>query len=123
MKSNSFEVYRDPKLGAIFYFSQCDENLTTGVLFLPPHTELTKHNRPLAFENLIQISGKCVMKVFDDNDRVTEYPLSVGDTLRMDRGQWHIHANPHDEASLTIFKIEGDITAIVQAIRESCEKL
>lgn len=118
-----FEVWQDPDTKVIFYFSHSDENLTTGVMVIPPKTELPKHNRPKAFENLVQVSGKCVMKVFDDNDDVTEYTLEVGKDLRMDKGQFHIHSNPFDEPSYTLFKAEGDITEIMKVLRQNFTKL
>ena len=119
MKSKSFEIYQDPITKVIFYFSHSDQNFTTGVMEIPPHAELPKHNRPKAFENLIQISGKCLMKVFVANDEIIEHELSAGDTLRMEKGQFHIHSNPFDEVSLTIFKAEGDITEVMKFIREN----
>lgn len=120
---NAFEVWRDPSTGVVFYFSHSDEAFTTGVMLLPAHSKLPKHNRPLACENLVQVSGKCLMTVFDENDHGTEHVLEVGDALRMKKGQYHIHANPYDEPSHTLFKAEGDITAIVKSVRETFEKV
>ncbi|MCL2038206.1 hypothetical protein FWG95_04390, partial [Candidatus Saccharibacteria bacterium] len=118
-----FEIWQDPQTKVTFYFSHSDENLTTGVMVIPSHTELPKHNRPKAFENLVQVSGKCVMKVFDENENMTERALGVGDTLRMKKGQWHIHSNPYEETSYTLFKAEGDITEIVKVLRENYTKV
>ena len=59
------------------------------------------------------------MSTFDENDIATEHKLGVGDSLSMSKGQFHIHANPHDEPSATLFKAVGDITSIVAAVRKS----
>lgn len=120
---SAFEVWQDPESGVTFYFSHSDEQFTTGVMEIPPHSQLYKHNRPKAFENLVQVSGSCLMTVFDDGEIPTKHPLSHGDTLRMDKGQYHIHANPHDVPSLTLFKAEGDITEIMTTLRENFKRL
>jgi len=120
-----FEVWKDPNTEAIFYFSHSDEVMTTGILFIPPNTELPKHNRPLAYENLVQVSGSCTMTVFEDeNDEVgLNHVLNVGNELRMDKGKHHIHANPNNEPSYTLYKAEGDITAVMEVLRANFEKL
>jgi len=118
---NPFETWKDPATGVEFSFSHSDEDFTTGVMYLPPHSELPKHNRPKAFENLKQIAGKCKMTVFDlDNEECpSEVILAPGNTLRMEKAQFHIHANPYDEKSYTLFKAEGDITEIMKTLREN----
>jgi hypothetical protein len=63
------------------------------------------------------------MKVFDDDGNVVEHTLKVGDKLRMEKGQYHVHSNPFDETSYTLFKAEGDITEIVQALRDNFSRL
>jgi quercetin dioxygenase-like cupin family protein len=113
----AFELWEDPQTRVRFYFSHSDKQFTTGVMVIPPHTELPKHNRPLAVENLVQVSGSCLMKTFDNTETVTDHKLSIGDSLSMPKGQFHIHANPNDEPSATIFKAVGDITAIVAMVR------
>lgn len=118
-----FEVWQDPQTKVIFYFSHSDESLTTGVMVIPPKTELPKHNRPKAFENLVQVSGKCVMRVFDGNEDSAEHTLEVGSTLRMGKAQYHIHSNPFDETSYTLFKAEGDITEVMKVLRENFVRL
>lgn len=118
--SSAFEAWEDPATGTVFYFSHSDENFTTGVMYLPPGAELPKHNRPKAFENLIQLSGTCKMTVFDlEGDSSSEKVLQPGDTLRMEKGQYHIHANPFEEKSYTLFKAEGDITEVMKVLREN----
>lgn len=91
---------------------------------MQPGAELPKHNRPTAFENLMQVSGRCKMVLLSDEgqvqeERVLEHP----DAIRFEKGQWHIHSNPFDEVSVTLFKGEGDITAIVQKVRETFTKV
>lgn len=123
MSQTPFEVWRDPVTKAEFCFSHSDENLTTGVMYLPADVELPKHNRPKAFENLIQISGKCKMIVFSKDGTSFEKILSPGDSLRMEKGQYHIHSNPFDEKSYTLFKAEGDITEVMKVLRESFQRV
>lgn len=123
MTETPFEIWQDPQTKVTFYFSHSDENLTTGVMVIPPKTELPKHNRPKAFENLVQVSGKCVMIVFDESENSTEHTLEVGSTLRMEKGQYHIHSNPFDEISYTLFKAEGDITEVMKVLRENFKRL
>ncbi len=121
---SSFEVWASPDGQARFYFSHSDKKFTTGVLMLQPGAQLPKHNRPLAHENLIQVGGECQMTLMDDAGEIKEeHVLRVGDSLRMNRGQWHIHANPFPNASLTLFKAEGDITAVVNTLRKSFTKI
>ena len=115
----TFEIWEDPQTLVRFYFSHSDSTFTTGVMVIPAHTELPKHNRPLAVENLVQVAGSCTMTTFDDNDVATKHILNVGDNLSMSKGQFHIHANPNDEPSATLFKAVGDITAIVAVVRTS----
>jgi quercetin dioxygenase-like cupin family protein len=119
----AFEIWEDPGTHVRFYFSHSDQQFTTGVMVIPPHTELPKHNRPLAIENLVQISGACLMKVFDENDKPTDHILNVGDNLSMRKGQFHIHANPNDEPSATLFKAVGDITAVVDTLRQNFTRI
>lgn len=118
-----FEVWKDPVTGVEFCFSHSDETLTTGVMYLPPHSELPKHNRPKAFENLVQISGQCKMEVFDDDGGSYEKILKNGDILHMEKGQFHIHSNPFDEKSYTLFKAEGDITEVMAVLRQNFTRI
>lgn len=123
MADTPFEIWQDPQTKVTFYFSHSDENLTTGVMEIPAGAELPKHNRPKAFENLVQVSGKCLMKVFSDNDSFTEHTLEVGDKLHMEKGQYHIHSNPFDKPSYTLFKAEGDITEVMKVLRDNFTRL
>lgn len=118
-----FEIWEDPLTSVRFYFSHSSPEFTTGVMVIPAGKALPKHNRPLAVENLVQVSGKCKMEVFDENGNSTEYILEPGDTLSMPKGQYHIHSNPYKAISYTLFKAVGDITQIVEAVRSTFTKI
>ena len=121
-----FEVYETPDGLAKFSFSHSDQNFTTGVLTLSPGARLPVHNRPGGFENLTQIYGKSEILLFDeqnDSEPVRTLELNVNDTLVMNRGRWHIHANPSDEISITLFKLGGDITEIMANLRASSKEI
>ena len=119
MSDNAITIYETPDKKARFYFSHSDKNVTTGVLVMEPGKALVKHNRPCAIENLTQVYGKCLMTLFDDDNKTKEYELVIGEGVKMPKGQWHIHANPYDEISITIFKADGDIVDIVKHIIET----
>ena len=59
------EIYELPQ-GKIT-ISFCDENLSIGLLELNPNQALAKHNRQAA-EELVQVYGSCVMKLFDRSE-------------------------------------------------------
>ena len=118
-----FEAYIDPQTQVKFIFAHSDEVFTTGVMIMPPNTALPKHNRPLAIENLTQVSGCCEMTIFDELDHEEQVRLEVGMILSMAKGKFHIHSNPYNEPSVTLFKAVGDITAIVEAVRNSFEHI
>lgn len=121
---SAFEVWESPDGQARFYFSHFDKIFTAGVMMLRPGAQLPKHNRPLAVENLVQVGSECQMTLLDDHDEIEEeHVLKTGDTLRMKKGQWHIHANPFPDISLTLFKAEGDITTVMAVLRESFTKI
>jgi quercetin dioxygenase-like cupin family protein len=124
MESEVFEIWEDPAKKFRFCFSHSDNELTTGVLIMQPGAELPKHQRNTAFENLMQIRGRCKMTLLSDSgetqkERILEHPQNI----RFEKGQWHIHANPFDEVSVTLFKAEGDITSIVQTVRETFTRI
>ncbi len=95
-----------------------DENLSVGILAIDPGQELSKHNRP-ALESLFQIKGSCVMKLFDDDGSSREVLLNEGDSIDIPPLTFHIHSNPHHEQSITFWKASGDITEIINNIRNS----
>lgn len=110
----AFEVWDDPSGQVRFCFSHTGTDFTTGVMILQPGAALPKHNRPLAYENLLQLDGGCTMTLLNESgDTEAIHMLNPGDALHMDKGQWHIHANPNAQVSLTLFKADGDITAIL----------
>lgn len=119
MSDMPIEIYETPDGKARFYFSHSDEQFTTGILVIQPGAALPKHNRPLAYENLTQVIGKCRMTLFDNNDNPTDYDLVPGEGIRMEKGQWHIHANPFDEVSATLFKAEGNILDVMKVLKET----
>ncbi len=107
----SFEIYEIPQGNIMIAFS--DENLSVGTLELDPGQKLSKHNRPV-LESLFQIKGKCVIKFDEDNVTMEE-----GDSINIEPEKFHIHSNPFDEPSITFWKATGDITEIINKIREN----
>lgn len=122
---NPIEIYESKDKGVRFYFTHSDEKFTTGVMVIQPKYELPKHNRPLAVENLMQISGICLMKLFSDKDQDDSKMriLTPGEYLEIPKGQYHIHANPYEVESATLFKAEGDITEIMANLRKEFTKI
>jgi quercetin dioxygenase-like cupin family protein len=121
---SAFEVWEDPACQARFCFAHVGSDFTTGVLVLKSDTELPKHHRPLAYEHLLQITGVSLVTLLDEDGNVeSTHELRPGTALRMKKGQWHIHANPFDEESVTQFKAEGDITGIVETMRHKFTKI
>lgn len=98
------------------YLGESNALTSIGYLELNPHTSLTLHNRP-AKENLTQIKGKSVIVIFDEEKGRTHL-LSEGDMLSMLPNTWHIHTNPFNEPSLTQWYFEGDISDIINKIRD-----
>ena len=123
MENNAIEIFESPDKKARFYFSYSSTNLTTGVLVLQPGAVLEKHNRPHAIENLTQVSGMCLMTLFDESDTQNEIKLHVGDGIRMPKGQWHIHSNPFKQISITLFITQGDILEIMKHLKKSNVKI
>jgi quercetin dioxygenase-like cupin family protein len=120
MSKDAFEIWEDPKGVARFHFAHTGKDFTTGVLTLKPDAELPRHNRPNAEENLLQISGVCQITLYsEDGDLQASYKLYPGMHLKMKKGQWHVHANPFEEESVTQFKAEGDIREVVAKMRDT----
>ncbi len=109
----NFETYPLPQGKIMIAFS--DKNLSIGTLHLNPDQSLDKHNRPV-LESLHQLQGKCVMRLFDPDEEIT---LDEGDSIDITPERFHIHSNPSDKPSITLWKASGDITSIIQKIRES----
>jgi quercetin dioxygenase-like cupin family protein len=111
----SFEMHKIPQGKILIAFS--DKNLSIGTLELNPNQESAKHERPV-LESLFQLKGRCLMRLFgEDGDK--EVVLNEGDSLDIPPGNQHIHANPYDEVSLTLWKASGDIIKILDKIREN----
>ncbi|HSW66909.1 MAG TPA: hypothetical protein VLI54_07275 [Bacillota bacterium] len=122
--SDAFEIWEDPSGHARFYFSHTGTDFTTGTLVLLPDSELPRHNRELAFENLVQVAGTCQLSLTNEDGEIeATYDLRPGTSIRMKKGQWHIHANPYEEESVTLFKAVGDITEIVETMRHKYTKV
>jgi len=112
----NFEKYNLTQGNIMIAFS--DKNLSIGTLEINPQQELTKHNRPV-LESLYQIKGKCVIKLFEDDGSEKEVILNEGESIDIPSLQFHIHSNPFDETSITFWKASGDITEIINKIREN----
>lgn len=98
-----------------------DQSQSKGELHLFPLQELDKHNRPVA-EQLQQIKGTCVMKLFNDNKFIKDVKLQEGQKLTIPPNQYHIHSNQTNAASITAWKFRGNITKIIKQIRKSYSK-
>lgn len=85
IEPNGIEIYESKDGAARFYIAYVSKDCSTGIMILKPKAALPKHNRPNAIENLTQISGKCLMKLFDKNDNQTDIELTVGEGVRMPR--------------------------------------
>lgn len=115
-----YELYKLRQGKIVFTYTS--KNLNTGSLYLNPHQELAKHNRPVT-EQLVQFVGTCVMKLFDGDTLVKEVTLHENETLTIPANQFHMHTNPTDDISVTMWKFEGDISEVLQMIRNDNEKL
>lgn len=110
------EIYQLPQ-GKIT-INSCDKNSSIGLLELDPNQALEKHNKPVD-EELVQIQGSCVMRLFNDDKLTKEVILNEGDKLIIPANQFHIHSNSFNEKSLTSWKFEGDIVDVIENIRNS----
>ena len=114
----SFEVYKLPE-GKIM-IAHSDKSMSIGILELNPQQALSKHNRP-ALESLFQIKGSCTIKLFNKDLGIEEVVLNEGDSIDITSGQFHIHSNPNDEPSVTLWKASGDITDVIDNIKKNSE--
>jgi hypothetical protein len=95
-----------------------------GAWFAYNDAKIGQGREALAYENLLQISGRCQVTLLDEAGNVQDtYDLTPGTSIRMEKGQWHIHANPFTEPSITQFKAEGDITEIVDTMRHKFNRM
>lgn len=111
----SFEKYNLPQGNIMIAFS--GKTLSVGTLEINPKQELTKHNRTV-LESLFQLKGKCVMKLFENDGTIKEVILNKGESIDIPPNKFHIHSNPFADTSITFWKASGDITAIINKIRE-----
>ncbi|MCK5491221.1 MAG: hypothetical protein KAI67_05260 [Candidatus Pacebacteria bacterium] len=112
----NFEKYEIEQGNIMIAFS--DENLSIGTLEIKSNQELAKHNRPV-LESLYQLKGKCIIKLFKEDGSVREIVLSEGESIDIPSFQFHVHCNSFEENSITFWKASGDITGIIEKIRES----
>ncbi len=113
------EIYKHDT-GRLF-ISHSDKKLSTGLLLLNPHTEFQKHNRPVQ-EQLVQVFGGCTIKIFE-NGEIKEISLKEGGKLKIRPNQYHIHSNPYNNISITLWKFDGDITEIIRNLRKNLSRL
>lgn len=111
----TFDVVRFAE-GTI-YLGPSDKKRSVGFLLLKPRSSLAKHNRPVE-EWLVQVEGISEIILFDGNREVRRVVLQRGDTLKIPADQYHQHTNPTGEDSLTSWRFDGDIRAIIDAIRK-----
>ncbi len=114
------EIYKLPQ-GKII-ISHSDKQLSIGILHLLPHQALDKHNRPVT-EQLVQVLGISVMKLFDGETFLKEVTVHEGDTLIIPANQYHMHTNQTDDPSITLWKFEGDISEVIQKIKQDNERI
>ena len=114
--NGGFEKYNLAQGNIMIAFS--DKNLSVGTLEIIPNQELAKHNRPVP-ESLLQLKGKCLIKLFEKNGSIKKVVLNEGETINIPPLKFHIHLNPFDENSITFWKASGDITSIIEEIRRS----
>ena len=102
------------------YLGTSDPSRSVGYLELKPHTSLTLHNRP-AIEKLTQIKGVCDMVIYK-NGKGEIVTLNENDSyIIKPAGIYHIHTNPYDSLSLTYWDFDGDVTEIIDAIKDKRE--
>lgn len=114
------EIYELPQ-GKIT-ISFCDETLSIGLLELNPNQTLAKHNRSVD-EELVQIHGSCVMKLFNNDRPAKEIALKEGKKLIIPANQFHVHSNPTKGKSITLWKFQGNITDVIKDIRSGSKKI
>lgn len=112
----TFEKYKIPE--GYIMIAHSDHNLSMGILEIDPNKELSKHNRPV-LESLYQIKGKCVMGISNNSAEFDKTVLKEGQSLDIPKQTFHIHSNPFQEKSITLWRANGDITKIINNIRKN----
>ncbi len=109
------EVYKILQGKIIIIFS--NKNLSIGLLELNPKKELPSHKRP-EIEELIQISGSSIIKVFNNRKEKT-IKLGENEKIKIPAEQYHIHSNPTNKKSITFWKFKGNIIKIINEIKKN----
>ena len=114
------EIYELPQGKITICF--CDETISIGLLELNPNQELPKHNRSV-MEELVQVYGSCVMKIFQKDKIAQEVRLTEGKKLEIPANVFHMHSNPTNEKSITLWKFEGNIVDVIENIRNNSKRI
>lgn len=112
------ESYKLPQGKIIIGIST--KEYSAGTLELEPKQELSKHNRPTV-EDLLQIHGESKVTLYkkDNVDKIEkEVILKEGDSFTIPEDAYHIHSNPSGSKSITFWKFDGDISEVIQGIRD-----
>ena len=62
------------------------------------------------------------MKLFE-GENIKEVVLKEGESLVIPANRFHIHSNPNNEKSITLWKFEGNVVEIIENIREGFERI
>ena len=112
------EIYEIPQGKIVVAHS--GKKLSVGLLVLKSNQELDKHKRPV-MEQLTQIKGKCKIRLMEGEELVDQVILKEGDQLEIPSSQFHVHSNPFDEESVTLWKFEGNIAEVIDGIRKNSD--
>ncbi len=108
------ELIRIPQ-GRVF-IKQTAADVSEGLLLLDPGQEISGHNKPI-FEELEQLKGESVIRIYEETAVIMERHLKPGDKYTIPWNKTHSHANPGTTASVLKWKFRGDATDIVNLIR------
>ena len=89
---------------------------------LNPNQALAKHNRPVD-EELVQITGSSTIKLFDGDKVIKEVIIKENERFIIPANQYHIHANPNNKKSITLWQFTGDIVKVIEEIRTNFKKI
>ena len=116
LKLDNCEAINLPR--GVIYLGPSDKSQSIGFLKLNPGQKLARHNRPVD-EKLKQISGDCIIELYDKDRLLQEKELRQEEELIISANQYHVHKNPTSKESLTYWQFDGDITKIIENIRKS----
>ncbi|EKD62541.1 MAG: hypothetical protein ACD_52C00135G0010 [uncultured bacterium] len=108
------EIIRIPQ-GKVF-IKQTSSQVSEGLLQLDPGQEISGHNRPI-FEELEQLMGESLIKIYDGTAVIMEKRLKPGDRYTIPWNKTHTHANEGLEPSILKWRFQGDAIDIVNLIR------